>query len=182
MQTILTVVHLFLAIGLVGLVLIQHGKGADAGAAFGSGASATVFGARGSANFLSRSTAALAALFFVTSIALAYYSTRVVEPESLMEGVEAPPVPAVEVQREESGVPPAEPSRGETPAAGDASMVPAPEEEGATAVAVPQAAVSPPESVAPAGVEGGAIPEPPSADGEPSKPRPAGGEPQVPGQ
>ncbi len=67
MQTILIVVHLFIALGLIGLVLIQHGKGADAGAAFGSGASATVFGASGSANFLSRTTGILAAAFFITS-------------------------------------------------------------------------------------------------------------------
>jgi len=64
MQTILTVFHLFLAIGLIGLILIQHGRGADAGAAFGSGASATVFGARGSGSFLSRTTAILAIAFF----------------------------------------------------------------------------------------------------------------------
>ncbi len=74
MDTILVIVHLFLAIGLIGLILIQHGKGADAGAAFGSGASATVFGASGSANFLSRATGLLALLFFVTSLALAWYS------------------------------------------------------------------------------------------------------------
>mgnify|MGYP003572980289 CR=1 FL=1 len=71
MQTILTILHLFLALGLIGMVLMQHGKGADAGAAFGSGASGTVFGAQGAANFLSRSTAVLATLFFVTSLALA---------------------------------------------------------------------------------------------------------------
>jgi preprotein translocase subunit SecG len=88
MQTILTVVHLLLAIGLIGLVLLQHGKGADAGAAFGSGASATVFGARGSGSFLSRSTAILATLFFLTSIALAYYAAQVGEPAGLMDGVE----------------------------------------------------------------------------------------------
>ncbi len=93
MQTVLTVLHLFLAIGLVGLVLIQHGKGADAGAAFGSGASATVFGARGSGSFLSRTTAILATLFFVTSIALAYYASQVGEPEGLMDGVEVPMAP-----------------------------------------------------------------------------------------
>jgi preprotein translocase subunit SecG len=90
MQTILTVVHLFLAIGLVGLVLMQHGRGADAGAAFGSGASATVFGARGSGSFLSRATAILAALFFVTSMTLAYFASQEGEPEGLMEGVELP--------------------------------------------------------------------------------------------
>ncbi len=95
MQIALNVFHLFLAIGLVGLVLIQHGKGADAGAAFGSGASATVFGARGSASFLSRVTAVLATLFFLTSMALAYFASQVGEPEGLMEGVEVPagPVP-----------------------------------------------------------------------------------------
>lgn len=108
MQTILNVLHLFLAIGLVSLVLIQHGKGADAGAAFGSGASATVFGARGSGNFLSRATAALATLFFLTSMALAYFASQVGEPEGLMEGVEVPagPAPAaVEVQQDVPAVP-----------------------------------------------------------------------------
>jgi len=93
MQIILNVLHLFLALGLVGLVLIQHGKGADAGAAFGSGASATVFGARGSGSFLSRTTAILAALFFLTSMALAYYASQADEPKGLMEGIEAPIIP-----------------------------------------------------------------------------------------
>lgn len=88
MQTILTVVHLLLAVGLIGLILLQHGKGADAGAAFGSGASATVFGARGSGSFLTRTTAVLATLFFLTSIALAYYATKVGEPQGLMDAVE----------------------------------------------------------------------------------------------
>jgi preprotein translocase subunit SecG len=64
MQMILTVVQLLLSLGLIGLVLIQHGRGADAGAAFGSGASSTVFGSRGSGSFLSRATAVLATLFF----------------------------------------------------------------------------------------------------------------------
>ena len=72
MFSILVVLQVIIAIALIGLVLIQHGKGADAGAAFGAGASGTVFGAKGSANFLSRSTAALAAAFFITSLALAY--------------------------------------------------------------------------------------------------------------
>jgi preprotein translocase subunit SecG len=94
MQTVLTVFHLFLAIGLVGLVLMQHGRGADAGAAFGSGASATVFGARGSSSFLSRATAALAALFFLTSMAMAYFASLKDESKGLMEGVHAP-APAV---------------------------------------------------------------------------------------
>ncbi len=68
------VIHILLGIGIIGLVLMQQGKGADAGAAFGSGASGSVFGAQGSASFLSRTTAIFATLFFVTSLSLAYLS------------------------------------------------------------------------------------------------------------
>jgi preprotein translocase subunit SecG len=103
MQLILTVLHLLLAIGLIALVLLQHGKGADAGAAFGSGASSTVFGAQGSGNFLSRSTAIIATLFFLTSIALAYFAARVGEPGGLMDEVEMPAPP----QQAPSDQPPA---------------------------------------------------------------------------
>jgi preprotein translocase subunit SecG len=102
MQSVLVVVHLFLAIGLVGLILIQHGKGADMGAAFGAGASSTVFGSRGASNFLSRTTGILAALFFATSLVLAYFAMQSSEPATLMEGAPpaavetaAPEVPAV---------------------------------------------------------------------------------------
>jgi len=90
MQTILSVIHMLLAVGLVGLILLQHGRGADAGAAFGSGASATVFGARGSASFLSRTTAALATGFFLTSMALGYFAIQARQQKDLMSG----PVPA----------------------------------------------------------------------------------------
>src|SRR5256885_13047421 len=72
MHTVLVVVQVFVAIGVIGLILLQQGKGADAGAAFGSGASGTVFGARGAANFLSRATAVLATIFFLSSLTLAY--------------------------------------------------------------------------------------------------------------
>jgi len=92
MDTILVIIHLFLAIGLIGLILIQHGKGADAGAAFGSGASATVFGASGSANFLSRATGFLALLFFITSLALAWFSMNVAREAGLM--IDEPAAPA----------------------------------------------------------------------------------------
>ncbi|MFT4046985.1 MAG: preprotein translocase subunit SecG [Solimonas sp.] len=68
----MVIIQVLVAVALIGLILIQHGKGADAGAAFGSGASGTVFGSRGSANFLSRSTAWLATVFFAVSLALAY--------------------------------------------------------------------------------------------------------------
>ncbi len=76
MQSLALVFHVVLAVGVIGLVLIQHGKGADAGAAFGSGASATVFGARGSASFLTRATTILVALFFTTSIFLFYLAAH----------------------------------------------------------------------------------------------------------
>ena len=66
-------VQMLSALGMIGLILIQHGKGADMGAAFGSGSSGSLFGASGSANFLSRTTAVLAAVFFVATLALAYF-------------------------------------------------------------------------------------------------------------
>lgn len=70
---IVLAVQLLSAIGMIGLVLVQHGKGADMGASFGSGASGSLFGATGSANFLSRSTAVLATVFFICTLALAYF-------------------------------------------------------------------------------------------------------------
>lgn len=112
MQTILVVAHLFLAIGLIGLVLMQHGKGADAGAAFGSGASGTVFGAKGAANFLSRSTAVLAALFFLTSLALAWYAMQVTDRPGLMDQqapvapIESPVIEVPEIPGQEASLPP----------------------------------------------------------------------------
>ena len=98
MFTVLLVIHLLVAVALIVLVLLQHGKGADMGAAFGSGASSTVFGARGSANFLSRTTAFLAAGFFITSISLAMMAGQGSGPSSVTdvipeEAVEAPRAP-----------------------------------------------------------------------------------------
>ena len=81
---IILVIHVLLALGLVGLILIQLGKGADAGAAFGSGAAGSVFGARGAHSFLYKLTAVLAVAFFVTSISLAYFAsseTAALDPE-----------------------------------------------------------------------------------------------------
>ncbi|RUR30822.1 preprotein translocase subunit SecG [Vreelandella andesensis] len=83
MQVAILMVHVVIAIALVVLILLQQGKGAEAGAAFGGGASQTVFGSRGSGNFLSRATGLLAAGFFVTSMALAYFATQAVQaPEA----------------------------------------------------------------------------------------------------
>ena len=76
LTTLLTIVHVLVAAGIIGLVLLQRGKGADAGAGFGSGASGTVFGARGSATFFSKTTAVLVTCFFVTSLSLAYLATH----------------------------------------------------------------------------------------------------------
>ena len=82
--SILLVVHVLIAVSVIGLVLLQQGEGADAGAAFGSGASSTVFGARGSASFLTRATAVLATIFFITSLSLAYLANRQTKPESII--------------------------------------------------------------------------------------------------
>lgn len=93
MHAFLLVIHVLAALGLIGLVLVQHGKGADMGAAFGSGASQTLFGSRGSANFLSRMTAGLATVFFITSLSLVYLASRQGVPTSVMQQ----PVPTAPV-------------------------------------------------------------------------------------
>ncbi|SFH27174.1 protein translocase subunit secG [Nitrosospira sp. Nsp14] len=85
METFIWIVHVLSAVSVVVLVLLQHGKGADMGAAFGSGSSGSLFGASGSANFLSRTTGALAAVFFVTSLGLTYLSTNKTESGGVME-------------------------------------------------------------------------------------------------
>ncbi len=87
LQTIVLVAHVFIALTLIGIVLLQRGKGADAGAAFGAGASGTVFGARGSANFLSRTTKVLATLFFATSVSLAYLGSQSTTPTNILDTV-----------------------------------------------------------------------------------------------
>lgn len=100
MKELVLVIHVLAAVGLVGLVLLQQGKGADIGAAFGSGASQTLFGARGSANFLTRVTALLATAFFITSLTLAVFASRGTTPTSVTESVitEEPAQPAANDQ------------------------------------------------------------------------------------
>ena len=117
LQTIVLVAHVGIALLIIGLVLLQRGKGADAGTGFGAGASGTVFGARGSATFFSRVTGVLAALFFVTSLTLAWLATQRTAPTSLLEGApvqqttvpqtETPPA-AVEPASEAPAQPPNE--------------------------------------------------------------------------
>ena len=88
--TIILTVQMISAISMIGLILIQHGKGADMGAAFGSGGSGSLFGASGSANFLSRTTAVLATVFFVCTLALAYFGNlRPSSSGSVLEGAAA---------------------------------------------------------------------------------------------
>ena len=100
LHNIILVVHVLVAIGVIGLVLIQQGKGADAGASFGGGASATVFGSQGSGSFLTRATGILATVFFITSLSLAYISTQKITPTSVVDTVkeQKSDVPAVETK------------------------------------------------------------------------------------
>ncbi len=131
MQTILLLVHVLAALAMVGLILMQHGKGADAGAAFGSGASATVFGSQGSATFITRLTAALATIFFITSLALAYFAGQTEErATSVVDRVEMPtpapaevPAPAEGEPLFGSALPPVEPVADEQPAAMETPVV-----------------------------------------------------------
>jgi len=95
LRTILTVLQVFSCIGIVALVLLQRGKGADAGAGFGAGASGTVFGARGASTGLSRATAIFAAIFMANSLLLAYMGTRKApEPKTILDTVTSQPVPS----------------------------------------------------------------------------------------
>ena len=89
MQQILLIIQILICVGLVTLVLLQQGRGADAGASFGGGSSGSLFGSRGPASFLSKLTAGLAALFFANSLALAYISSQSVERRSVVERVQS---------------------------------------------------------------------------------------------
>ncbi|MDM7455906.1 MAG: preprotein translocase subunit SecG [Tepidimonas sp.] len=115
--TLLMVVQVLSALAMVGLVLMQHGKGADAGAAFGGGASASLFGASGGANFLSRSTAVLATVFLASTLALAfmgYQRPQASGSGSVLESLPVvPPMPAAEPAASgAAGVAPAQPPAG----------------------------------------------------------------------
>lgn len=113
LQQLVLVIHLILAFLIIGLVLLQHGKGADAGAAFGSGSSGTVFGSAGSATFLTKFTTLIAALFAVTSISLTLLANKGIKSQSLtdklmqQESVEQTPAAATELPAETTGQQPA---------------------------------------------------------------------------
>ena len=96
MFTVILALHIIVAIVMIGLILIQHGKGADAGASFGAGASGTVFGAAGSANFLTRATAALAVTFFITSLTLAVHARKQAIAQNTLQPVETLSTPATD--------------------------------------------------------------------------------------
>lgn len=119
MDTILLLILAVVSVALVGLILLQQGKGADVGAAFGSGASQTVFGSRGSASFLTRGTAVLATLFFVLSLVLAYLSGQTTRTESIMDQTGAAEQAPTAVEPGQ----PAETGRDDVPA--DVPQVPA---------------------------------------------------------
>ena len=124
LESALLVVHLIVAVTLCGLVLLQHGKGADMGAAFGSGSSGSLFGASGSANFLSRTTAALAAVFFLSSLGLTYLGTMHTKSRDAVQQGIMGDVPATksEVPKE---VPATAPAPAPAPATSGAPAAPA---------------------------------------------------------
>ena len=120
LQHLITFVHGLLCFAIVALVLLQRGKGADAGAGFGAGASGTVFGARGSATFFSKLTAILATLFFLTSMSLAWFATRpnAEAPKSIVDTAVTEPAPDTGVDRDSVPALPDAPPAGE-PQPGD---------------------------------------------------------------
>ncbi len=122
MEIFVWVVHVLTAVVLIGLVLMQHGKGADMGAAFGSGSAGSLFGSSGSANFLSRSTAVAAAIFFATSMTLTYYHSHPKQSLGVMEGV-APATTTQPAGAQPAGVP-------QAPGVAGGSAVPSPSKSG----------------------------------------------------
>jgi len=122
MHTLFVLVQFICSIALIAIILLQHGKGADAGAAFGSGASGTVFGARGASNFMSRTTAILAAIFFISSLALAYLVKEKAVSGSVVDQMSQP-------AQEQPAAPAAAPAASTpAPAAGEAPAQAAPAE------------------------------------------------------
>jgi len=166
METIVTVVHVILAIALVGFVLLQQGKGADAGAAFGGGASSTVFGASGTGNFLTRTTAFLALAFLVTSLTLAsIYGHREV-PKSIVEKANALGVPQVDADvpagsNGGSGVPAIPETKSETAVGSltdDKPMFNVEQKTPAVKETAPAASQAVPSAAAPIAEKGAAVP------------------------
>jgi preprotein translocase subunit SecG len=133
METLVLVIHILAALALVGLILLQHGKGADVGAAFGSGASGSLFGASGSANFLSRTTAIIAVVFFVTSLGLTYFSSRKTEHKGVMAAPPAAPAQSLPAQ-----IPPTAPAGPAAPSPAGQAAPAAPADAGSKVQDVPK--------------------------------------------
>lgn len=133
METLVLVIHILAALALVGLILLQHGKGADVGAAFGSGASGSLFGASGSANFLSRTTAIIAVVFFVTSLGLTYFSSRKTEHKGVMTAPPASPAQSLPAQ-----IPPTAPAGPAAPSPAGQAAPAAPADAGSKVQDVPK--------------------------------------------
>src|SRR4030042_5489384 len=110
LQTLAVVFHVLLAVAIIGIVLLQRGKGADAGAGFGAGASGTVFGARGPASFVSRTTAVLATLFFLTSLGLTYLFSQNKAATSVVDTVKQEAPAPVTMPAQMPSLPPATPA------------------------------------------------------------------------
>ncbi len=110
MQTAVLVLHIVAAIAIVVLVLVQHGKGADMGAAFGSGSAGSLFGSAGASNFLSRATGILAAVFFATSLGLTYFSMAPVKSGGVTSGIEVPKADAKDAKPAADSPAPAAPA------------------------------------------------------------------------
>ena len=137
METILLIIHVLVALALIGLVLIQQGKGADMGAGFGSGASGTVFGASGSGSFMSRLTGGVAAAFFILTIVLAVVSSQTAEDKNIItDALDEPAV--VETIAEDADEAPAAPVE-EAAAADAADEAPAAPEQADPEVVKPEA-------------------------------------------
>jgi len=133
LQTAILVCHVLAAVAIVVFVLLQHGKGADMGAAFGSGSAGSLFGSSGSANFLSRMTGVIATFFFITSLMLTYLASNTGPSRSLMEGLPATPASQI------PGSAPAPATVPVAPAAGDVPVpsLPAAAPKGGASVPVP---------------------------------------------
>jgi preprotein translocase subunit SecG len=110
MEILVLVIHVIAALSIIGLVLLQHGKGADVGAAFGGGSSGSLFGAAGSANFLSRATSILAVVFFVSSLALTYLSSSSRSGKQGVMANQPAPAPSLPAQIPPQGQAPAAPA------------------------------------------------------------------------
>jgi preprotein translocase subunit SecG len=171
LRVILTIVQVFASLAIIGLVLLQRGKGAEAGAGFGAGASGTVFGARGASTALSRATAIFAAIFMINSLLLTYVGTRAVAapPKTILDtiGDKAAAKPGAT----QLTIPvPSAPIAGETapPSSGETAPPSTPAASGATGAgaSAPTATPAPATDAAPA-------PEPPAQSPAPAQPAPA---------